>query len=595
MCGFSGAVNFSCEAAAVDVVARMNARMHARGPDAGGVVSHDNVALGHRRLKIIDLSDRSRQPLTDPMLGLTVVFNGCIYNYRELRGELEAAGFVFFSDGDTEVIAKAWKAWGRECVRRFQGMFAFAVHDHASGRISLARDRLGIKPLYLVDDGAGNRVYFASSLPALLEVGDVDTRVDPVALNHYLSFHAVVPAPRTIIRGVRKVPPATVVEFDEKGRRSDWRYWDFAFADGVAECGASEADLEQLIERGLERAVSRRMVADVPVGVLLSGGLDSSLIVGLLAQAGQQDLHTFSIGFEDVGGESGNEFEYSDIVAEHFGTRHHRIEVDSSGVLERLPEAIDAMAEPMVSHDNVAFFLLAQEVSKHVKVVQSGQGADEVFAGYHWYPPLVGRDDPLDAYAEVFFDRDHEEMERMLAPALRGEDYAREFVAEHFARPGAVHSLDKALRLDIQVMLAEDPVKRVDNMTMAAGLEARVPFLDHELVELAAGLPASMKLEQGGKGVLKRIARQILPAAVIDRPKGYFPVPALKYIRGEYLELMHDVLSPGRVRDRGLFSPHYVSELLEAPEEHITPLRGSKLWQLGLLEMWLERHGVGGL
>jgi len=334
------------------------------------------------------------------------------------------------------------------------------------------------------------------------------------------------------------------------------------------------------------------LVADVPVGVLLSGGLDSSLVVGLLAEAGQTGLATFSIGFETVGNERGDEFDYSDVVADRFGTSHHKIFIESDRALPALEKCVQAMAEPMVSHDAIGFYLLSQEVAKQVKVVQSGQGADEIFGGYHWYPPMMDSTDPLRDYSRVFFDRDHTEMQRVLAPAYLDGDHARAFVEEHFARPGAERPVDKALRIDTEVMLVDDPVKRVDNMTMAWGLEARVPFLDHEVVELAARVPAEYKVKDGGKYVLKEAARRVIPNEVIDRPKGYFPVPALKYIQGPYLDLVRDVVNAPAARERGLFQRAYVDTLLASPEEHITPLRGSKLWQIALLEYWLQQHGI---
>ena len=592
MCGISGNVNFSAKPACSRTVSEMTRRLAPRGPDGVGLSLSQNVAFGHRRLKIIDLSERSRQPLVDPQLGLTVAFNGCIYNYQELKRELEQAGFHFFSDGDTEVIAKAYACWGVRCVEHLQGMFAFAIHDTKTGKVVLARDRLGIKPLYIIDDRINDQLFFASTLPALLAVDGVDTSLDPVALHHYLSFHSVVPAPRTLLNGIKKVPPATVVEFDATGRRTDHVYWQLEFdpASEHADIGADE--FEALTSEALETAVKRRMVADVPVGVLLSGGLDSSLIVGLLAQAGQRGLHTFSVGFDDVNGEKGNEYYYSDIIANHFDTNHHRLHIDSAAVLRRLPDAIAAMSEPMVSHDNIAFYLLAEEVKQTVKVVQSGQGADEVFAGYHWYPPLAARGDALDAYRSVFFDRDHQDMQALLSPRFRGKDHSSAFVDQHFALPGAPSTLDRALRLDTLVMLADDPVKRLDNMTMAAGLEARVPFLDHELVELAARTPNALKLADGGKGILKQIARKVLPHEVIDRPKGYFPVPALKYLEGDIYASVRDALGSARAQARGLFERDRVDELLASPKDHITPLGGSKLWQLGLLEMWLQSNDL---
>jgi asparagine synthase (glutamine-hydrolysing) len=588
MCGICGEIRYDRSHPSIDILQSMNAAMVSRGPDAGGMFQMNHLAAAHRRLKIIDLSEHAQQPMIDNELGLGIVFNGCIYNYRELRADLRALGYRFFSDGDTEVILKSYHAWGTGCVDRFHGMFAFAVWERDSGRLILARDRLGIKPLYIAELHNGLR--FASTLPALLASGGIDTSIDRVALHHYMSFHAVVPAPHTMLNGVRKLPPATIRVIEADGRSRDHRYWSLRFETLRDEQELGYEDWQERTLDALRLAVERRLVADVPVGVLLSGGLDSSLIVGLLAEQGQHGLNTFSVGFEAAGGEKGDEFEYSDIIARHFNTEHHRIFVDSRRLLPSLEQCVQAMSEPMVSHDVIGFYLLSQEVSKHVKVVQSGQGADEVFAGYHWYPPLLDADDPLETYARVFFDRDHADYARAVHPELLGEDYSRSFVQQHFSTPGARHAIDRGLRLDTTIMLVDDPVKRVDNMTMAWGLEARVPFLDHELVELAARIPAQFKLASDGKGVLKEAARSVIPNEVIDRPKGYFPVPALKYIQGEYLEFVLDILDSNRARQRTLFRREYIDELLTDPAAHITPLQGSKLWQVTLLEYWLQQH-----
>lgn len=590
MCGICGEIRFDGSQPRVEIQQSMSAVLAPRGPDAGGFYQMNHLAVAHRRLKIIDLSEHAQQPMVDNELGLGVVFNGCIYNYRDLRAELRALGYHFFSNGDTEVILKSYHAWGSGCVDRFHGMFAFAIWERDSGRLVLARDRLGIKPLYVAELNDGLR--FASTLPALLAGGGIDTSIDPVALHHYMSFHAVVPSPHTILKGVHKLPPATIRVIEPDGRSRDHRFWSLRFETSREEADLSYEDWQVRTLDALRTAVERRLEADVAVGVLLSGGLDSSLIVGLLAEQGQQGLSTFSVGFEAAGDEKGDEFEYSDIVANHFGTDHHKIFVDSRRLLPSLQDCVRAMSEPMVSHDVIGFYLLSQEVSKHVKVVQSGQGADEVFAGYHWYPPLVEADDSLGTYASVFFDRDHNEYARTVHPDLVGDDYSRAFVERHFATPGARRGIDRALRLDTTVMLVDDPVKRVDNMTMAWGLEARVPFLDHELVELAARIPANFKLASSGKGVLKEAARSVIPNQVIDRPKGYFPVPALKYIQGEYLDFVWGILDSDRARQRMLFRRDYVEELLEDPSVHITPLRGSKLWQITLLEYWFQQHGL---
>ncbi len=533
MCGLAGELRLDGTAAEVSTLERMTGCLEHRGPDGSGVWARGPVALGHRRLSIIDLSEMGAQPMVDPHEGLTVAFNGIIYNYKQLRAELQAKGHRFFSTSDTEVVLKGYAEWGAECVQHFLGMFAFAVVEHRSGRMVLARDRLGIKPLYI--DARPDRIRFASTLPALLAGGGVDTSIDRTALAYYMTFHSVVPAPHTIYAGVRKLPPATVRVIEPDGASRDIGYWSPSFTRDPDRADWTSRDWEEALLESLRVAVDRRMVADVPVGVLLSGGIDSSLVVALLAEAGQTGLETFSIGFESAGGESGDEFEYSRLVAQRFGTRHHEIPIDSRRLLPGVDAAIGAMSEPMVSHDCVAFYLLSEDVSKHVKVVQSGQGADEVLGGYSWYPPLadVPRADAVEAYSKVFFDRRWPAMSSLLEPDwLLDTDAPTAFIRSQFGRPGAETSVDAALRNDTTIMLVDDPVKRVDNMTMAWGLEARVPFLDHELVELAGRIPPELKLADGGKGVLKRAARGVVPDEVIDRTKGYFPVPAIRQLEG---------------------------------------------------------------
>ncbi len=591
MCGICGELRFDGQAPDLGRLGRMLHRLERRGPDHEGSYSDGPLALGHRRLSIIDLSERSHQPMHDAEQELVVVFNGTIYNYPELRRELQGAGYRFFSDGDTEVILKAYAAWGEQCVERLQGMFAFAVWDIRRQRLFLARDRLGIKPLYYALADGGLR--FASNTQALLASGGIDTDIDPVGLHHQFTLHAVIPAPRTVLKGIRKLAPGTSLSIDTSGELRERRYWNL-YASRPPVPG-SEEEWVEAIHEALRRSVRRRLeVADVPVGVLLSGGLDSSLLVALLAEQGVEDILTFSVGFEDQPEEKGSEFEFSDQVVERYRTRHHKYSIPNDQVLGRLPEAVEQMAEPMVGQDAVAFYLLGERVSREVKVVQSGQGADEVFGGYFWYP-LMDADSgsDLERFAKHYFDRPHEEFLETVAPAFRGEDYTSRTIEELLAAPGADTFLDRVLRMDVTTLIVDDPVKRVDNMTMAWGLEARVPFLDHELVELAMQAPPSMKLGPNGddhKYVLKRIARGLIPDAVIDRPKGYFPMPALKYVRGEFLDFMHDILDSTACRERGVFNRAYVEKLFAEPDQHFTQLRGSKLWHLALLELWLQRN-----
>ena len=589
MCGIAGELRFDQQPADLAAVERITHHQAPRGPDAYGFHCQGPIALGHRRLKVMDLAEASGQPMIDSALGLSMVFNGAIYNYPELRADLEALGYQFFSGGDTEVLLKGYHAWGKDLLPKLNGMFAFAVWERDSQQLFIARDRLGIKPLYL--SRTGQRLRFASSLPALLKGGDIGKTLDPVALNYYLNFHAVVPAPRTLLAAVEKLPPASWMRIDVNGQCEQQVWWTLPFGPKRDELGYELPEWREKVLDGMREAVSIRQRAAVDVGVLLSGGVDSSLLVALLREAGVENLSTFSIGFQDTGGERGDEFQYSDLIAKQFNTSHHQLRIGEHEIIEQLPAAFRAMSEPMVSHDCIAFYLLSREVAKHCKVVQSGQGADELFAGYHWYPQVDGASDPYAAYRAAFFDRDHDEYLATVQPQWHGEDWAGEFVREHFAQPGAVAPVDRALRLDSTIMLVDDPVKRVDNMTMAWGLEARVPFLDHRLAELSARIPARFKLPDGGKYVLKEAARAVIPAAVIDRPKGYFPVPGLKHLEGATLDWVNQLLlDPSQ--DRGLYQPAMLDRLLSNPDSQLTPLRGSKLWQLAALNLWLSEHGL---
>lgn len=554
------------------------------------------IALAHRRLAIIDLSALSNQPMVDAAAGLALVFNGTIYNYPELRHALIQRGHAFFSDGDSEVILRAYAEWGERCVERFVGMFAFAIWDMSRQQLFLARDRIGIKPLYFARTGKFFR--FASNTQALIACGAIDTGIDPVALTHQFMLHGAVPPPFTILKGIRKLEQGTTLTIDAVGRTVERRYWNLdARRPPIAR---SEGEWREAIHAALRHAVRTHLdIADVKVGVLLSGGLDSSLLVALAHEEGFADLLTFSIGFEDYRGtegeERGNEFEYSDAVADHFGTRHHRYLIPNSEVLQRLPEAVDSMAEPMVSQDAVSFYLLAERVSRTVKVVLSGQGADEVFAGYAWHREMAAATGPaIERLQRRYFDRDYREFVEMVRKRYQVGDVTSALIAAKLEEACANEFIDRLLAVEATLLVTDDPVKRVDNMTMAWGLEARVPFLDHPLVELAARMPAEWKLGSGGKHVLKQIARGLLPDGVIDRPKGYFPMPALKYVRGEFLEFMRGILTSAACRQRGIFKRAYVEKLLAEPEKHHTRIQGSKLWHLALLEFWLQRQVDGG-
>ena len=595
MCGICGEIYWDGQLASEKIIQPMLSTLEKRGPDDGGFWLNGQVGLGHRRLSIIDLSDGGHQPMLDKEISL--VFNGCIYNYQQLRQQLIELGHQFVSHSDTEVIIKSYRQWGMDCVTHFEGMFAFAIWDDDQQQLLIARDRFGIKPLYYAPVNGGVR--FASNTQSLIQSGGIDLEIDPVGLHHQFTLHGVIPAPHTILKGIKKLEPGHWLIINPDGQMYKKQYWRLESNKQHQQQYQTEEQWIEALHQRLKDAVHKRLTAaDVPVGVLLSGGLDSSLIVGLLAEAGVKDIRTFSIGFEDVAEEKGSEFEYSDLVVERYQTRHKKYLISNSEVLPRLPEAIANMSEPMFGQDAIAFYLLSEQVSQDVKVVMSGQGADEVFAGYFWYPQMAEAgsnlkpNQPLvDAFAPFYFDRSHAEWLKMIEDKYHVSDVTSNFIDDKLNEPGADSFIDSVLRLDSTTLIVDDPVKRVDNMTMAWSLEARVPFLDHSLVELAMSAPASLKLKDF-KYVLKKVARGVVPDAVIDRPKGYFPMPALKYVRGDFFAMMKETLTSETAIKRGLFKQPYIEKLLTDPEgtESFTAIQGSKVWHAALLELWLQQH-----
>ena len=588
MCGLYGALSFDGQSIDPGIARAMSEKVARRGPDDRGEWFDGPVMLGHRRLAIIDLSPSGHQPMHDTSERYSIVFNGTIYNYPELREVLIADGYRFNSHSDTEVILNAYACWGEQCTEKLHGMFAFAIWDRNRQSLFMARDRIGIKPLYYAHTPGG--FYFASNPQALLATGLCDTEIDPVGLHHQLSLHAVIPAPRTLLKGIRKCRPAFHLRVDSDGSRSESSYWSLVAKRPALPLSAEEWNIA-IRDALMESVKMRSNIADVPVGVFLSGGLDSSLLVALLAESGVGKIKTYSIGFEDQPEEKGSEFEFSDAVAQMYDTEHQKYLIPNDQVINRLPEVIRSMAEPMVGQDAVAFYLLSEQVRRSVKVVQSGQGADEVFAGYFWYGPMqASSGSSLQRFAPHYVDRDHDEFCDTVESQYRGEDYTSALIEENLDTEQADSFMDAVLRFDVTTLIVDDPVKRVDNMTMAWGLEARVPYLDHQLVELAASCPPELKLKHQGKGLLKEIARGRIPDAVIDRPKGYFPVPALKYVRGDFYQFMADTLNSQSSRERGIFNQSYIDRLLAEPEKHFTRLNGSKLWHSAVLEYWLHQH-----
>ncbi|WP_428087315.1 N-acetylglutaminylglutamine amidotransferase [Candidatus Thioglobus sp.] len=585
MCGICGQLRFDQQVVNPEDLNKMMQKIARRGPDSSGQWDDQQIGFGHQRLSIIDLSNFADQPMVDSALDLVLVFNGTIYNYKTLRAQLIKQGYEFSSHSDTEVIIKAYHFWGEDCVNHLDGMFAFCIWDKKHQHLFVARDRMGIKPLYF---NLTNKAFsFASNTQSLVAIG-ADTQINSVALQQQLSLHGVVPAPNTILEGVKKIKPATTLIIKANGDITQKTYWQ-----PKAQRPEIELSSHEYIEKThelLTKAVLKRMdAADVPIGVLLSGGLDSSLLVALLHESGHKDIRTFSIGFEDIGDEAGSEFEYSDQIVKRFNTKHEKYVVSNSQVLPRLGDAVANMNEPMVGQDAVAFYLLSEQVSKHIKVVLSGQGADEAFAGYFWYARMqaeVGSE--VERFSKHYVDRPYEEYLQTVNKQYHSGNHTKTWLDKEFAKAHADEFMDKVFRTDITRLIVDDPVKRVDNMTMAWGLEARVPFMDAQLVEHALSMPPSLKMSEQGKYPLKQISRSLLPASVIDRKKGYFPMPALKYVRGEFLEFMSDILTSSQCINRGVFDQQFVQKVINKPDQYMTALNGSRLWHLALLEYWLQ-------
>ena len=557
-----------------------------RGPDYSGFIVNQCIALGHSRLSIIDLSASSNQPFEDKDAQFTMVYNGCVYNYKELREDLVKKGYVFKTTGDTEVVLKSYQEWGYDCLKKFEGDFALAVWDNRNKKLFLARDRFGVKPLYFSNNK--NFFRFGSSLQSIIAKKDINLELDNQSLHMHFSLHSVVPAPNTIFKNIKKVPPGHYLVIGPDQKILTNAYWKLD-SSSQSELITDENEAKEQIKNLLLNAIQKRISAsDIDVGVLLSGGLDSSLIVAL-ANDHFPNLKTYSIGFEDDKDEKGNEFFYSDQIAEQFKTKHEKIIIDNKSVLSRLPEAFKSMSEPMVAQDAIAFYMLSELVSKEVKVVLSGQGADEGFAGYFWYKNINAESNDYRNFCKHYVDRSHDEVKEFLNIKF-DSDYTSTMIRNKLNSANSKTLLGSVLNFDITTLVVDDPVKRVDNMTMAWGLEARVPFLDHQLIEASARIDPNLHLKRNGKNILKVISDDILPKDVIDRKKGYFPMPALKFIRGEYYDFVYDILNSRQCYNRNLYNRDYINKLLEKPNEYKTAIDGNKLWHAAATELWFRQN-----
>lgn len=618
MCGIAGAMAPG-RGRHFDLTSALDAQIH-RGPDGEGIWADENCVLGQRRLAIIDLSDAAQGPLENEDGSVAVTFNGEIYNFQELRKELIAHGHRFKSHTDTEVIVHAYEQWGAACVERFRGMFAFAVWDQKARRMFLARDRVGKKPLFYTR--VGGELFFASELQGLLAFEGVQRQPDLAALNAYLAW-GYVPAPSSAFEGIYKLPPAHTLTIDLTSgglKEKVERYWSLDYEPKV---GGSEEEAAERLRAALTEAVRLRLISDVPVGAFLSGGIDSSIVVGLMAQLSSVPVQTFSIGFEEQGFD---ELPHARRIAQRWGTDHHE-HIVKPDAAEVIPILARHYGEPFADSSAVPTYYVAKMTAQNVKVALNGDGGDESFAGYerYWGQRMAARFGRVPGLRLAAFA-----LKRMASGAERGNlqramkflDAARRPSPQRYASwmsyldaparaslctpeflshaesaesnwiPQLFHGTegldpaDATMSVDVRSYLPYDLLVKVDIAAMASSLEGRSPFLDHEVMEIAARLPASLKLKgRSGKHILKETFKDLLPAENVERPKMGFGVPVGVWFRGPLRDLLYESVVSEDARSYAYFQRDsltaYVAEHMEGRADH-----GQRLWSLLMLEMW---------
>lgn len=617
MCGICGIYNFTSGAPAdAEMLRRSTDAMAHRGPDDAGIYIDGDLGLGNRRLSIIDLPG-GHQPIANKDESVWIAFNGEIYNYRELHAWLESRGHVFRTISDTEVILHLYEERGVDCLESLRGMFAFALWDKKLRRLFIARDRLGIKPLFYKLSSSG--IAFASELRSLMELAPERFETDPQSIYDFFALR-YVPGPRTLYRDVNKLLPGHYLLAERGGARTQ-AYWDVPIAE---EYKGSEASLAEEVMACLRESVRLRLIADVPLGAFLSGGTDSSAVVALMSELGARPLRTFSAGFAEAGF---SELPYARRVAERFSAGHEEIVVQPSDVANDLPRLIALRAEPVAEPTDIALYRLAQLAARSVKVALAGEGGDELFAGYSKYaadrfsglislfPRVLSRG--LMQALPYRLRRGQLALEAMSVKdeagrlatwfgsfslrermGLFSRDFLRQIDPAHPAKVFSTYldkrrtSLKRMLYADLKIWLPDNLLLRGDQMTMAASLEERVPFLDHKLVELAAKIPDAM-LVRGFKTKIffRRMTKSILSAETLNRRKVGFTVPVAPWFRGALKPMLQDALLSPQAKARGYFAPGHVERLLQ---EHFegTRDRHKQLWALLNFELW-QRNVVG--
>lgn len=636
MCGICGIAIRADQETRVEraTLERMDQVIAHRGPDDEGYyLNHrQNVGMASRRLSIIDLPG-GHMPVYNEDRTVSIVFNGEIYNYRALRAEMERLGHCFNTHSDTEVIVHLYETYGDECVQHLRGMFAFAIWDERQQKLLLARDRLGQKPLFYTQ--ANGHLFFASEPKSILAAGHIEPELDPVSLHYYLSLR-FVPPPRTMFKGIHKMPPAHILTLQD-GRLNISQYWELSFNDKLR---LPDDEYLEGLDHYLSDAVGSHLVSDVPVGAFLSGGMDSSMVVALMSkqgglpQANGSPFKTFAIGVEE---QSFNELPYARTVAEHFNTDHveERVQSDLIRLLPRIVWHMDEPSDPIAA----CMFHSARLASHHVKVVMGGDGGDELFAGFdrylglrylqhyarvpsllrqhviapivhalpenfayksvtqklRWMEQLSAQPDSGRRYAEAtaFFRFNHQEKEELFSPELwrqvRHLD-AASVIVDQYHQPNAGHALDRMLYADFVTRLPEHSLMLTDRMTMAHGLEARSPFLDHHLVEFVARFPPRLKIRgRQLKYILRRLGEQYLPSSIVQREKQGFMFPIAYWFQNDLRSFVHNYLSDAHVVNNGLFHKEKVLQLLQ---EHTQQRRDNhvRLWMLLNIEVWHQLY-----
>jgi asparagine synthase (glutamine-hydrolysing) len=619
MCGIAGFVEasrtgnpFGLDTSRA-LVGRMCDAIRHRGPDEDGMLVEPGVALGMRRLSIIDLST-GRQPIHNEDRSVWVVFNGEIYNFQELREELERRGHRFYTKTDTEAIVHAYEEWGRDAIVRLRGMFGLAIWDARTQSLLLARDRIGIKPLHYAT--VNGRLYFGSEIKSILCAPDVSRELSVDALDHYLSF-LYTPQDGTIFRHIDRLPPGHWLAWRD-GRVEIEQYWRLPAGETFP---GTEQDAASELRTVLADAVSSHLVSDVPLGAFLSGGIDSSVVVGLMAEASSAPVKTFSIGFDEP---AFDELDAARTIATRFGTDHHELVVQPDAV-DILDELIAHFDEPFADASAIPTWYVSQMARRHVTVVLSGDGGDELFGGYDRYLPHA-RVATFDRYSPVAFRRAAALAADRLPHGMRGKNFLRHvgrdnqgryldairyfstdekpallsadlqamlagpdaetLLSRHFARYRDLSWPSQMMRFDAETYLPDDVLTKVDRMSMAHSIESRVPLLDNRVIDFACSLPAPMKIKEGRrKHILKEVAATLLPEHILNRPKQGFAVPLNVWFRGGLTELFADTLLSSQAVSRGYFDTAFVRQLIG---EHIAGKRDHalRLWQLVVFERW---------